>query len=160
MRLLHSPRSPEEAQTRDGPQTGSARPAARFVGHVLEMCVVMCVGGGLLSLLFFGTAALIGYSDLKQTAPEIAILAIAVALAASMVAWMRFRGMEWRPTLEMAGSTMVVGLLMIVASWLELASTTALIQMECGLACLAMIAVMLFRVPLYSGHAVHRAHAG
>ena len=160
MRLLHNTRPPERASSRDGPSSSAAKPAVRFLLHVLEMCVVMCVGGGLLSLLFFGSAALLGYSDLKQTAPELSILAIAVALSVSMVAWMRFRGMQWRPTLEMAGSTMAVGLLMIAASWLELASTTTLIQMECGLACLAMIAVMLFRVPLYSGHPARQAHAG
>ena len=160
MRLLHNTRPPERAPSHDGLSSSAAKPAAHFLLHVLEMCVVMCVGGGLLSLLFFGSAALLGYSDLKQTAPQLSILAIAVALSVSMVAWMRFRGMQWRPTLEMAGSSMAVGLLMIAASRLELASTTTLIQMECGLACLAMIAVMLFRVPLYSGHTARHAHAG
>ena len=128
--------------------------------HVLEMCVVMCVGGGLLSLLFFGSAALLGFSDLKQTAPELTILVVAVNLAVSMVVWMRFRRMDWRPTLEMAGSSVVVGLLMIVASWLGLAATTVLIQAECGLACLAMVAVMLFHVRLYAGLPAHHAPAG
>jgi hypothetical protein len=128
--------------------------------HLLEMCVVMCVGGGLLSLLFFGSAALFGYSDLKQTAPELTILVIAINLSVSMVVWMRFRRMEWRPTLEMSGSTIAVGLLMIAASWLDIAATSVLIQAECGLACLAMVAVMLFRVRLYAGHTAHHAHAG
>ncbi len=159
MRVLAHPRSPKRLPVRDRPDSGVARRVGHFVRHVLEMCIVMCVGGGLLGLLFFGSAALLGYSDLKQTAPELTILLIAVSLSASMMAWMRFRRMEWRPTLEMAGSSVAVGLLMIVASWLDIASTSALIAVECGLACVAMVAVMLFRVRLYSGETPRHEHA-
>jgi hypothetical protein len=44
-------------------------PVAWFVLHFLEMCVVMCLGGIVLSALVFGAAALLGYPDLRQTAP-------------------------------------------------------------------------------------------
>jgi hypothetical protein len=78
-----------------------------------------------------------------------------------MAAWMRFRGMQWQPTLEMAGSTMAVGLLLIAAYWADLIATDSLIEVQTSLACPVMIAAMLVRFRLYSGsHTAHHAHAG
>jgi deazaflavin-dependent oxidoreductase (nitroreductase family) len=123
------------------------------------MCVVMCVGAIVLSVLFFGAAGLLGYTDLPQRLPELSVLVIAVNLSLPMAAWMRFRGMEWRPTLEMSGSTMVVGLLLIAAYWLDMIAKSSLIEVQTSLACPVMLPVMLFRFRLYSGHTGHHAHA-
>jgi hypothetical protein len=161
MRVLHDTRSPETAPVHEGPISGGAQRAGRFGRHFLEMCAVMCLGGGLLIALFFGAAALLGFSDLRQQAPVLSALVIAVILAGAMVAWMRFRRMAWRPTLEMAGSSIAAGVLLIAGYWLGLVSASALVPSVCAAACVAMVAVMLFRVPLYSSsHAGHRAHAG
>ena len=119
----------------------------------------MCLGGGLLNVLFFGAAALLGISNLRQDAPALSALVIAVLLAGGMVAWMRFRRMEWRPTLEMAGSSIAAGALLIAGYWLGIVSESALVPSVCVLACVAMIAVMLFRIPLYSSSHSHHAHA-
>jgi hypothetical protein len=143
---------------RAGSVAGTVRPIGRFVLHYLEMCAVMCVGGLVLSVLFFGAAGLLGYTDLPQRFPELSVLVIAINLSVPMAAWMRFRGMDWRPTLEMAGSTMVVGLLLIAAYWLDIIPKTSLIEVQTSLACPVMLAVMLFRFRLYSGHHGHRAH--
>jgi hypothetical protein len=64
------------------------------------MCVVMCVGLALLGLLVFAARQC---WVLRRTGggTELSALVVAV-LAEPMVVWMRFRGMEWRPTLEMA----------------------------------------------------------
>ena len=160
MRVLHDTRSPETAPVRDGRISGGAKRAGRFGRHFLEMCAVMCLGGGLLIALFFGAAALLGFSDLRQQAPVLSALIIAVILAGAMVAWMRFRRMAWRPTLEMAGSSIAAGVLLIAGYWLGLVSASAPVPSVCAAACVAMVAVMLFRVPLYSSsHAGHRAHA-
>jgi hypothetical protein len=73
----------------------------------------------------------------------------------------RFRGMQWRPTLEMAGSTMVVGLALIAAYWIGLVARDSLLEIQTSLACPVMVAVMLARFPLYSGsHTAHQAQAG
>jgi hypothetical protein len=109
---------------------------------------------------FFGAARVLGYTDLAQTAPELTVLVIAINLSLPMAVWMRFMGMAWRPTLEMSGSTMVVGLLLIVAYWLDLVAKSSLIQVQTSLACPLMLAVMLFRFRLYSSsHRHHHAHA-
>jgi len=120
----------------------------------------MCLGGGLLIALFFGAAAVLGFSDLRQQAPVLSALVIAVLLAGAIVAWMRFRQMAWRPTLEMAGSSIASGVLLIAGYWLGLVPESALVPSVCAAACLAMVAVMLFRVQLYSSsHTSHSAHA-
>jgi hypothetical protein len=129
--------------------------------HFLEMCMVMCLGAISLSVLFFGAAALLGYADLPQRAPELTALVIAINLSVPMAAWMRFRGMEWRPTLEMSGSTMVAGLLLIAAYRLGIIAQSSLMELQTGIfACPLMLAVMLSRFRLYStSHKRHHAHA-
>ena len=157
MRSMTIPsRSPERAPARDGPVASFLRPVGRFVVHLLEMCMVMCAGAIGLSVLFFGGAQLLGYTNLPDRAPELSALVVAVALSLPMAAWMRFRGMPWRPTLEMSGATMVVGLTLILGYWLDLVAKSSLIEVQTSLACPLMLAVMLARFRLYSsphGHA-------
>jgi hypothetical protein len=76
-----------------------------------------------------------------------------------MVVWMRFRGMEWRPTLEMAAPALVAGVLMVAGYWIGIVAQADLIGSVCGVACLGMIAVMLFRFRLYSTHTGHHAES-
>lgn len=151
---------PTTAPARDGPIASVAKPAGRFILHLLEMCAVMCLGAILFSLLIFGAASLLGYPNLPETAPELAVLIIALNLSVPMAAWMRYRGMEWQPTLEMAGATMAVGLLLICAYRLDLVAQASLIPIQTSLACPVMLAVMLPRFRLYSAaHTAHHAHA-
>ena len=160
MRVLHTPRSSKTAPARDGPISRTAKSTSRFGLHFLQMCAVMCLGGGALIAVFFGVAALLGFTDLTQEAPALSALICSVILAGAMVAWMRFRRMEWRPTLEMAGSSVAAGVLLIAGYWTGIVSQEALVPSVCGLACIAMLAVMLFRLPLYSsGHAGHHGGA-
>ena len=128
------------------------QPIGRFLLHLLEMCMVMCAGAIVLSVLFFGTASLMGFTNLPQQAPELSVLVIALNLSLPMAAWMRFRGMAWRPTLEMSGATMVFGMLLIAAYWMDLVAKDGLIELQTSAACPLMLLVMLFRPRLYSSH--------
>jgi hypothetical protein len=112
--------------------------------------MVMCVGGIGLSVLFFGGAQLLGYTNLPDRAPVLSALVVAVNLSLPMAAWMRFRGMSWRLALEMSGATMLVGLTLIVGYWLGLVAQSSLIEVQTTLACPVMLAVMLARFRLYS----------
>ena len=150
------PRSPASQPVRDGRLAHVLRPIGRFGLHLLEMCMVMCGGAVVLSVLFFGAAGLLGYTDLPRTAPELSVFVIALNLSVPMAVWMRYRGMAWQPTLEMAGSTMVPGLALIAAYWMDLIARDSLVEVQTGLACPAMIAVMLLRFRLYSSS--HSAH--
>jgi len=152
--------TPEGAAVRPGRVASLLQAVGRFVMHYLEMCIVMCVGTISLSVLFFGGAALLGHTDLPQRAPALTALVIALNLSLPMAASMRYMGMEWRPTLEMSGSTMLAGLLLIAAYWLDLIAKGTIMELQTGLlACPLMLVVMLFRYRLYSTSHRHQAHA-
>jgi hypothetical protein len=159
MRVALHTRSPVSSAVREAPTAGVVRPAARFSLHVLEMCLVMCVSLALLGLLVVATTTVLGFSDVRETAPELSALVVAAVLAGAMVVWMRWRGMEWRPTLEMAAPALVAGVLMVAGYWMGIIAQRDLIGSVCGVACLGMIAVMLFRFRLYSTHTGHHAHS-
>ncbi|HEU5317516.1 MAG TPA: hypothetical protein VFX49_15495 [Chloroflexota bacterium] len=83
----------------------------------------------------------------------------AAGMTGTMVAWMRFRGMDRRSTTEMA-----------VAMLVPLVHTFGLLGVgaipgaaACGVYCVAMVpamlAAMLLRYDTYAGHAGHAAHA-
>jgi hypothetical protein len=136
-----------------------------FARHFLEMCAAMCIGGFILNgLVFVAGPALLGYPDLRQKAPELALLVLGVNYALPMAAWMRFRGMAWRPTLEMSGAMIGLAIVMIGLDWLDLAQQSSVrgwVVGFCGPACVVMVIVMLFRLGLYTGRTGHQmgAHA-
>jgi len=160
MRIMeYRSRSLSSTPATDGRVVHLLRPVGRFAAHLAEMCMAMCAGAIALSLLFFGAANLLGYDDLTRTAPALSVFVIALNLSVPMAAWMRYRGMDWEPTLEMAGSTMVVGIALIVAYWLDLVARDSLVEIQTSLACPVMFAVMLARFRLYStSHSAHSAH--
>jgi hypothetical protein len=87
-------------------------------------------------------------------------LVVAVTMVVPMVAWMRYRGMEWRPTLEMAAAMAIPLIPIFGLLGLQLIPGAS----ACGLYCIvmvpAMIIAMLFRLDLYTGRTGHHAHAG
>src|ERR1044071_9900737 len=89
--------------------------AATFIRHYVEMVVV--IFAGMLVLGLPGEAALhaigSGTSDLRETAPATVFLGMAFTMTVPMVAWMRFRGHGWQPTLEMAASMVIPTLIAI-----------------------------------------------
>ena len=133
-----------------------------FLLHYLEMCLVMCIGGiGIFSALLRRGGKFIGYSEPTAQFPELSTLMLALWMALLMIAWMRFRGHKWRPTLEMAGTSIAALPLLIGAAWLGAIPMTSLYGLECGLACVFMVVAMLFRLDHYTGqHASHSRHPG
>jgi hypothetical protein len=155
-------------------QVTTLRPSLRsqiwqFARHYLEMCVAMCVSGGILTaLLFLAGPALLGYPDLREQAPELALVVIACILALPMAAWMRFRGMAWRPTLEMSGATIGLAIVLVGLAGLGVVPDSSIREWVtgegapsfCGPACAVMFIVMLFRLGLYTGRTGHHVGHG
>lgn len=145
-----------------GPPSRLAQ-VGRFLLHFVEMCVAMCVGGGILNmLLFLAVPALIGYPDPRQQFPELSLLVIAFIYSLPMALWMRFRGMEWRPILEMSGAVIGLAILLIGLAWLGILTESSLRGWQlgfCGPACAIMFITMLFRLDLYTGRMGHHAQA-
>ena len=90
-------------------------PTATFIRHYIEMVVVMFAGMIVLGLP--GEAALkalgSGTSELRDDAPAVVFLGMAATMTIPMVAWMRYRGHRWQPTLEMAASMIIPTLVAI-----------------------------------------------
>ena len=90
----------------------------RFAVHFMEMCAVMCIGGGLLDLAVFSAAPALGYPSLASSATPLAIMIIAIDGAVLMAAYMFMRHHPAQHNVEMSGSTVVGGLAWVGAFWL------------------------------------------
>ena len=145
--------------TKRGPPRTFLRKVGHFLWHYVQMCMACCVGGVTLGIIFFGGAALIGYSDLIVRAPYFSTLVLAVILTVPMVAWMRFRRHGWRPSLEMGAATMGLGIVLITLGTIGIVPVGDMFEWVTRLACPVMLVPMLLRLNLYTGSMDHRAHA-
>jgi hypothetical protein len=132
----------------------------RFARHYLEMVVAMFLGMAVLGLP--GEAALraIGSSShqLRVDAPALALLAMAFIMTVPMVAWMRYRGHGWTPSMEMAASMFLptFGVIALLGAGLVTDYMT-LMGLEHVVMLPSMLVVMLLRYEEYS--CAHGAHA-
>jgi hypothetical protein len=126
-----------------------------FARHYIEMCIAMCIGVAATSFLLRSAADASGV-DLRQEWPGLSLLAISVGITLPMAAWMRFRGMEWRPIMEMSAAGIVA---VMVVAWFGLISASGVkVGTVCGVACVAMFGAMLFRLDMYTGRSGHHHH--
>ena len=156
--ILHTQPVVVAPTVRDGPSSGTATRVGRFALHVMQMGAVMCASVFLLGLLTIGVGTVLGWTDPRLSAPVLSAVVVTLTLGGSMVAWMRFMGMAWRPTLEMVGSTLLAGAVMVIGYQLGIVPAVELATGVCGLACVAMIAVMLPRFGMYSSHIGRHQH--
>lgn len=137
-----------------------------FTRHFLEMCIAMCIGGSILLVALAAVVTQLGQPALRDSAPGLAVLVTAAVYTLPMAAWMLFRGMAVRPTLEMAAATMAFGVALVGLAWLGIIPSSDLGGWAgarfCGPACVVMLPVMLLRRDMYTGQAghgmVHAAH--
>jgi hypothetical protein len=132
-------------------------PTAMFIRHYVEMVVVMFAG--MLVLGLPGEAALkalgSGTSELRDDAPAVVFLGMAATMTIPMVAWMRYRGHRWQPTLEMAASMIIPTLVAIALLATAALSFGALMGLEHVAMLLGMLVAMLLRRDEYTGHGHH-----
>ena len=151
-----------------GNQSGTAR-TGHFLKHLVEMTLAMMVGmmaGAVVLVLLFGTVLAsevegLTTDEIGGRYPVLICLVIALSMVIPMAAWMRHRGMAWRPVAEMATAMLVpLGPIFALLGIGVIAGASA-----CGVYCAAMIpamvAAMLFRLDLYTaGHTRHVGHPG
>jgi hypothetical protein len=111
----------------------------------------MCLGFAVLDAAYIWAAGLLGYPDALRQYPEVAALVVAANMSIPMAAWMRYRGMSWRPIGEMSAAMFVEAVVLIGAYWLGLIAGRDVFLWEHGLMMPFMIAPMLFRLELYTG---------
>ena len=128
-----------------------------FIRHYIEMVVVMFAGMIVLGLP--GEAALkalgSGTSELRDDAPAVVFLGMAATMTIPMVAWMRYRGHRWQPTLEMAASMIIPTLVAIALLAADVLGFGALMGLEHVAMLLGMLVAMLLRLDEYTSHAHH-----
>lgn len=129
-----------------------------FILHFLEMCAAMCLGMMVLGIPFRWVAGALGYSDPISQIPEWSSLVIAFNMTLPMAAWMLYRGMDWRPTLEMSAAMIIEPVLLIGAVWLGILDRSQLVAMAHVLMMPAMIIPMLFRLDVYTCRMGHHGH--
>jgi hypothetical protein len=84
---------------------------------------------------------------------------MAFTMTAPMVAWMRYRGHRWQPTLEMAASMVIPTLVAIALLAAGAMSFGALMGLEHIAMLLGMLIAVLLRLDEYTGHHHHGEHA-
>jgi hypothetical protein len=146
----------------------SGGPVGHFMRHLGEMILAMLVGmvaGAAVLVLIFSSvlASTVRGMPQVEVLNQFAVLiclVIAVGMIVPMVAWMRFRGMEWRPTLEMAAAMAIPLVPIFGLLGLQLIPGARACGLYCAVMIPAMVVPMLFRLDLYTGRMGHHAHTG
>jgi hypothetical protein len=141
-------------------QTGRWHPAHtatrhgrwQFFRHYLEMVAAMIVGMVVVGGAVRGVLALAGLEFPAQY-PELTALEMAFDMSVGMVAWMRYRGHGWAPTLEMAGVMFAPAVALFPLLWAGVIAGDSLILLEHVAMLPLMYLVMLRRRNEYGGHA-------
>src|SRR6476661_72941 len=161
--MAHHMTAREAAPARERSSLSALSPSSRrsqighFVRHYLEMCMPMCVGFAVGDLLYFWAAGLLGYPEPFRQLPELSLLVITFTMTAPMAAWMLFRGMPRRATIEMSAAIPVLAIMLLGVGWLTIVPKGDLALLEHGLMMPIMLIPMFFRLDLYTGRIGHTA---
>ncbi len=134
-------------------------PATRqFIRHYVEMLVAMIAGmivlGGPATVAL--DAAGMSSSELRTDYPSLMLLGMAVVMTVPMVAWMRYRGHSWRPSMEMAASMFVPTFAVIALLWASVLEDFGMLMTVEHVAMLpSMLVAMVLRRDEYSGGHEH-----
>jgi hypothetical protein len=131
-----------------------------FIRHYVEMVVVMFVGMAIVWMPAKPILSALGTSSADlHDAPAAYLLAMATSMSVPMVAWMRYRGHGWQPSLEMAASMYLPTLLATVLLAIGLVTDLgSLMLIQHNVMLPAMLVAMLLRREEYSRpHAAHKA---
>jgi hypothetical protein len=137
------------------PKMSRLRQTGHFFRHYFEMCVPMCVGFALGDLVYFWAAGLFGYSEPFGELPELSLLVATFNMTAPMAAWMLFRGMPRRATVEMSAAMPILALVLLAFGWLAILPKGDLALLEHGLMMPVMLIPMFFWLDLYTGRVGH-----
>jgi len=142
-----------------GPRRGAAghgdssvAGARHFCRHFGEMFLAMMVGMMALAGVDAAIFAAAGTSipDVKDSAPEVWGLLMALNMTVGMTVWMPHRRHSWAMCAEMAGAMFVPAAAAIVLFWCAVIHSSAIEGVEMAAMLPAMIAVMLLRRTEYS----------
>lgn len=132
-------------------EVSTAHQIWNFVRHYLEMCIAMCVGIGVGDTIYFAIAGAAGYSDPFGQLQVLSLAVVTFSMTAPMIAWMRFRGMDWRLINEMTAAMIILAVLLLAAGLIGLVPMAGLALLEHALMMPFMLVPMLLRADQYTG---------
>ena len=141
-------------------EVSPSRQIWNFVRHYLEMCIAMCIGIAVGDVIYFAIAGAAGYSDPPDQLPVLSLAVVTFSMTAPMVAWMRFRGMDWRLINEMTASMIILAVLLLAAGLAGVVAMSELTRLAHGLMMPFMLVPMLLRADQYTGRSGQMAHMG
>ena len=148
--MAHPPVSTEDRVPGVAATEGSGKPLAvvpegrrkrrisPFWRHFLEMFAAMVVGMIATGAVFLSIVGLKSWGEVTAQYPTQALLAMAAGMTVPMVAWMRFRGMGWRNSYEMAGAMVLPVVPFLCLVWFGVTKSA-----QCGAYCVLTVAAML-----------------
>ncbi|GAA2401091.1 hypothetical protein GCM10010191_05420 [Actinomadura vinacea] len=122
----------------------------RFARHYLEMVVAMMVGMLVFGAVLGAVLGAVGLDYSHAEHPAIGSLEMAFTMSLGMVAWMRYRGHGWAPTLEMAAAMFAPLAVLLPLLWTGAVSGDSVMMLLHVLMLPAMLAAMLRRRDEYS----------
>jgi cytochrome bd-type quinol oxidase subunit 2 len=122
-------------QTDPTPRTRQLSP---FWRHFFQMLAAMAVGMIATGAIFLSAAGAKTWDEVTTDYPNQALLAMAAGMSIPMVAWMTYRGMGWRHSLEMAAAMVLPVVPFLCLVWFKVTASA-----QCGPYCIATIATML-----------------
>jgi hypothetical protein len=125
------------------------RHMAPFWRHFLQMLAVMVAGAIGTGAVFLSVVGLKTWGEVTTAYPTQALLAMAGGMTAPMVAWMMYRGMGRRNSLEMAAAMVLPVIPFLGLVWLGVTRSAAC-SAYCAVMVVAMLALMLYRRAEYS----------
>ena len=122
-----------------------------FWRHFLEMLGAMVVGMIATGAIFVSVVGVKSWEEVTIQYPTQALLAMAIGMTLPMVLWMRYRGMSWRDSAEMAAAMVLPVIPFLCLVWFGVTESA-----QCGAYCavmvVAMYALMRFRRAEYANH--------
>jgi hypothetical protein len=129
-----------------------------FARHYAEMLVAMVAGMLALGLPAGAALELLGVTtaELREDAPALLLLGMALTMTVPMVGWMRLRGHGWPAANEMAASMFVPTFAAIALRWGGVVEDVGSLLMIQHVAMLpSMLVAMLLRREEYTGGHAH-----
>lgn len=134
-----------------GSVAGHGGGKSSFWRHFFQMLGAMAVGMIATGAIFISVVGAKTWDEVTTQFPTQCLLAMAVGMTLPMVAWMMYRGMGKRNSLEMTAAMILPVIPFLCLVWFNV-TKSAQCGAYCGVMILAMLGLMAYRREEYSHH--------
>ena len=135
---------------RTAPQPDKRHPS-QFWRHFWQMLAAMVIGMMATGAIFLTVVGLKTWDEVTTQYPAQALGAMAIGMTGPMAAWMLYRGMGRRNTLEMSAVMLLPVVPFLCLVWFDV-TESAQCGAYCALTIVGMLGLMRYRYAEYSTH--------